>query len=80
MVVLWLGLSALLAKGLCSITGWGTKIPQAAQGEGEESVWVLAFSSFQGKSNLESFSFPCGFYFFFFWYLLYFSQFLLICC
>ena len=79
MVVLWLGLSALLAKGLCSITGWGTKIPQAAQGEGEESVWVLAFSSFQGKSNLESFSFPCGF-FFFFWYLLYFSQFLLICC
>ena len=38
MVVLWLGLSAFLAKGLCSITGWGTKIPQAAQGEGEESV------------------------------------------
>ena len=78
MVVLWLGLSAFLAKGLCSITGWGTKIPQAAQGEGEESVWVLAFSSFKGNSNIESFPFPCGF--FFFLYLLYFFQFLLICC
>ena len=30
LVVQWLGLHALTAKGLCTIPGQGTKIPQAA--------------------------------------------------
>ena len=29
LAVQWLGVSALTAGGLCSIPGWGTKIPQA---------------------------------------------------
>ena len=32
----WLGLSAFTAKGLGSIPGWGTKIPQATQGGQKE--------------------------------------------
>ena len=31
LVVQWLGLSALTARGPGSISGWGTKIPQATQ-------------------------------------------------
>jgi len=29
LVVQWLGLGAFTAEGLCSIPGWGAKIPQA---------------------------------------------------
>ena len=31
MVVQWLGLRAFTTKGMGSVPGWGTKIPQAAQ-------------------------------------------------
>ena len=42
LVIQWLGLCALTAKGLGSISAWGTKIPHAAGcGQNKQSISLI---------------------------------------
>ena len=57
LAVQWLGLHAFTVKGLSSIPGWGTKIPQAVQCENKTKQNKKAISAAHSSNNLTH-SFP----------------------
>ena len=61
MVVLWLGLCALIAKGPGSISGWGTNMPQGHNVRGKKVDGYWNFLDFKLRAILSPFLFHVGF-------------------